>query len=71
MANRMHDMSLDDLMQTMGQSQPGSIAHTEATAEYNRRQFVNAQRSTTVSLLAAGASLVSAVAAWAAVLVHH
>jgi hypothetical protein len=71
MANRMHDMPLNDLMQTMGQAQPGSIAHTEATAEYNRRQFLNSQRSTTVSLLSAGAALVSALAAWAAVALHR
>lgn len=68
MANRWHDMSLDDLMQTMGQSQPGSIDHGYATAEYNRRQFKNAQRSTWVAVWSAVASVVSAIGAWAAVI---
>jgi hypothetical protein len=67
----MHDMPLNDLMHTLGQAQPGSIAHTEATAEFNRRQFLNSQRLTTVSLLSAGAAFVSAVAAWAAVTLHR
>jgi hypothetical protein len=37
MANRMHEMSLTDLMQTLGQAQQGSIAYNEAYAKYSRR----------------------------------
>ena len=37
MANRMRDISLNDLMKLMGQAQPGSVG--EASAEFNRRQF--------------------------------
>jgi hypothetical protein len=67
----MHEMPLNDVMQTMGQAQPGSAAHTEATAEYNRRQFLTAQRSTTAAILSAAAAVISAIAAWAAVVIHH
>jgi hypothetical protein len=65
------DRTLDDLMQMMGQASPGSLTHTEATAEFNRRQFLNAQRTTTIAFISAGASFVSACAAWAAMLIHH
>jgi hypothetical protein len=71
MANRWHDMSLDDLMQTMGQSQPGSIDYGYASAEFNRRQFKNSQRSTVVSVLSAIVAVISAIAAWTAVAVRH
>lgn len=71
MANRMHEMSLEDLMQTMGQAQPGSIAHNEASAEFNRRQFRNAQRSTIVSIMSASVAVISAIAAWTAVFIHR
>jgi hypothetical protein len=66
--NRWRDMSLNDLMQTMGQTQDGSIDRAYAEAEFSRRQFVNSRRSTIVSIIAACFALVSAFAAWTAVL---
>ena len=57
------DRPLDEVTQMMGHSEPGSIVHTEASAELQRRQFLNAQRSTTIAILAAAASAISAVTA--------
>jgi hypothetical protein len=62
LANRWHDMSLADLMQTMGQSQPGSIDHGYATAEFNRRQFLGSNRSAKIAVIATVTAMLSALA---------
>jgi len=71
MGNKIHEMSLEDLMQVMGQAQSGSIAHGEASAEFNRRQFRNAQRSMTISILSAVIATVSALATWSGIEYTH
>ncbi|MCK1386357.1 hypothetical protein [Bradyrhizobium sp. 21] len=54
-------MSLNDLMQTMGQAQIGSIDYNYALAEYNRRQFKTSNRPMVLAVLAAFAAMASAL----------
>lgn len=71
MANRWHDMSLNDLMQTMGQAQIGSIDYNYALAEFNRRQFKTSNRSVIIAIIAAVAAMASALGAFLTVAVSQ